>query len=99
MTTFRAHPHPADPWLEFDAMRYDWSESNVRVLCVPSSANPLLRGGLTDRDLVIGLDEASVRVAADSAAGARQSRCRVPLEACLRRYPAAARSVPPCACS
>ena len=58
-------PHPVDPWVELDAMRRDWSESNVRVLCVPSSENPLLRGGLTDRDLVIGLDEAAVRVAVD----------------------------------
>ena len=58
-------PHPVDPWVELDAMRRDWSESNVRVLCVPSSANPLLCGGLTDRDLVIALDAVSVRVASD----------------------------------
>ena len=56
-------PHPVDPWVELDAMRCDWSKSNVRVLCVPSSANPLLCGGLTDRDLVIALDAVSVRVA------------------------------------
>ena len=64
-------PQPVDPWLELDAMRHAWSEFNVRVLCVPSSENPLLRGGLIDRDLVIGLDEASVRVAAELCPGAR----------------------------
>lgn len=58
-------PHPVDPWVELDAMRTEWQDSNVRVLCVPSSANPLLRGGLTDRDLVVVLDAASVRVASD----------------------------------
>ena len=52
-------------------MRHAWSAFNVRVLCVPSSENPLLRGGLTDRDLVLGLDEAAVGVAAELCPGAR----------------------------
>ena len=40
------------------------SASNVRVLCVRSAADPAVRRTLADRDLVIGLDEPSVGIAA-----------------------------------
>ena len=36
-----ASPHPVDPWVELDAIRTEWQDCNVRVLCVPSSANPI----------------------------------------------------------
>ena len=57
--------HPVDPWVELRAMRDEWKDCNVRALCIPASTNPLVCEGLVDRALVIGLDEASVRVASD----------------------------------
>ena len=57
-------PEPGDPWVELEPMREAWADLNVRVLCVPSCANPLLSNGFADRDLVIGLDESTLRVAA-----------------------------------
>ena len=56
--------HPVDPWVELDGMRVSWADHNAGVLCVPSFAHSLLRGALTRRDLVLGFDETSLRVAA-----------------------------------
>ena len=58
-------PHPVDPWVELRAMRDVWQDCNVRTLCIPAPTNPIVCEGLVDRDLVIALDAASVRVASD----------------------------------
>ena len=57
--------HPVDPWVELAAMRDEWRDYNVRTLCIPAPTNPIVCEGLVDRDLVIALDAASVRVASD----------------------------------
>ena len=44
-------------------MRDEWRDYNVRTLCIPAPTNPIVCEGLVDRDLVIALDAASVRVA------------------------------------
>ena len=43
----------------------------MRVLCVHSLHDPLVVGGLADRELVIGLDHSSVRLAGSLCAGAQ----------------------------
>ena len=53
-----------DPWQELEPMHDDWDGYNVRVLCVRSAADPSVCRKLAGRDLVIGLDEPSVRIAA-----------------------------------
>ena len=64
--TIRAGPEFAavDPWVEFEPMHDDWDGYNVRVLCVRSAVDPSVRRALAGRDLVIGLDEPSVSIAA-----------------------------------
>ena len=61
----RAGPEllPVDPWAELEAMHDAWNGYNVRVLCVRSGVHPAVRRTLAGRDLVIGLDEPSVRIA------------------------------------
>ena len=63
--TVRAGPDllPVDPWVELEAMYDAWDGYNVRVLCVRSPADPAVHRLLAGRDLVIGLDEPSVRIA------------------------------------
>ena len=51
----------ANPWSELEAMGDAWLDHFVRVLCVPSFTDPLLRSVLTGRKFVIGLDETSLR--------------------------------------
>ena len=62
----RAGPEllPVDPWVELESLHRDWDGYNVRVLCVRSVADPTVHRKLAGRDLVIGLDEPSVRIAA-----------------------------------